>query len=67
MDGPIELKTTRDNEQVEMASAPPLAEPTKAEMYLEDDPHRAALEDNPEIPEPMTVIKLVAIAVRAFY
>ena len=35
----------------------------KPKTYLEDDPHRAALEDNPEVPEPLTLMKVLAIAV----
>lgn len=64
----IQMKATRagESEEVENARPPsaPEAQLSKVETYLEDDPHRAALEDNPEKPEPLTLMKVLAIAVR---
>jgi hypothetical protein len=61
------MKATRaeETEEVENARPPsvPEAQLSKVETYLEDDPHRAALEDNPEKPEPLTLMKVLAIAV----
>ncbi|KAH8799843.1 putative efflux pump antibiotic resistance protein [Xylogone sp. PMI_703] len=48
--------------EIERSSPAPEMELTKVETYLEDDPHRAALEDNPNKPEPMTLVKTLAIA-----
>jgi hypothetical protein len=63
----IQMKHTgaEDTEEVENARSPSASEPqlSKVETYLEDDPHRAALEDNPEKPEPLTLMKVLAIAV----
>jgi hypothetical protein len=63
----IQMKATRaeETEEVENARPPsvPEAQLSKVETYLEDDPHRAALEDNPEKPEPLTLMEVLAIAV----
>ncbi len=39
------------------------ADPVDKNVYLEDDPHRAALEDNPEVPEKLTWSTVLSIFV----
>lgn len=63
----IRMKATGAGETEEVEVARPSstlgAHLSKVETYLEDDPHRAALEDNPEKPEALTLMKVLAIAV----
>jgi hypothetical protein len=63
----IQMKQT-GAEEVENARPASASEQqlSKVETYLEDDPHRAALEDNPEKPEPLNLMKVLAIAVSLY-
>ncbi|RFU24960.1 hypothetical protein B7463_g11378, partial [Scytalidium lignicola] len=55
-------QTKPEHVEIERSSPAPEMEITKVETYIEDDPHRAAVEDNPDKPEPMTLMKTLAIA-----
>jgi hypothetical protein len=62
----IKMTTQSGGEEIEEAHSTSAGEDLdlkKVQTYLEDDPHRAALEDNPDKPEPLTLIKILAIAV----
>ena len=68
------MTTKTSTEQVEVEEAAPHPPPSINQLEkekqlaadLEDDPHRAALEDNPDQPEKMTFLKAAAIFVRLF-
>lgn len=62
MDESIQAKD--EHVEIERSSPAEEMELAKVETYIEDDPHRAAMEDNPDKPEPLTLMKVLAIAVR---
>ena len=48
------ITLTANMSEVEKSQAVTYEKPLAHDVYLEDDPHRAALEDNPDKPEKLT-------------